>query len=133
MATVAFVAIVAGLVTVLSVSLLISPVVGAAADLDEVDLALGSAAVTRSAVAQATIFAVGNANGTATPEASAAAFTRRNPIIFPGYSENRYQDREFATMAPSSIRIRRFARPPISGSCVTTSSVRPSALSASNV
>jgi signal transduction histidine kinase len=67
-----------GLVSVLSISLLVSPLAGAAAELDDTDLALGSAAVTRAAVGQATVFAVANANGTATPEAAAAALADAN-------------------------------------------------------
>lgn len=76
--TAAIVAIFVGLVSVLSISLLVSPITEAAGELDDVDLALGSAAVTRAAVSQATVFAVAGSNGTATPEAAATALAEAN-------------------------------------------------------
>jgi len=71
--TAAIAAIFVSLVLVLSSSFMVTPISEAAAELDDVDLALGSAAVSRSAAAQAAIFAVANSSGTATPEAAATA------------------------------------------------------------
>ncbi|MCP3975382.1 MAG: HAMP domain-containing histidine kinase [bacterium] len=68
----AFAAIVA-MATVTAGSLAVTDLAATATQLDETDLALGSAAVTRAAMAQAVVFAVDNANGTATDAAFVAA------------------------------------------------------------
>ncbi len=69
-ALVVFAAIVA-LATAAAWSLAVGDLATTATQLDETDLALGSAAVTRAATAQAVLVAVDNSNGTATDEAFA--------------------------------------------------------------
>ena len=56
----------------------IPPVSDAAFQLDDADLAIGSAAVTRAAASQAVVFAVDNSNGAATDEALLAALAEAN-------------------------------------------------------
>lgn len=54
---------------------MIDPVARHASEIDEVDLAIGSAAVTRSATVQAIVFAIDHANGVASAEARDAALS----------------------------------------------------------
>ena len=69
--------LVAGLIVALSSALTftssVEPLADSARRLDDVDLAIGSAAVTRLAAAQAVVFAIDQANETATPEALSLA------------------------------------------------------------
>lgn len=66
-------AAVIGLATAAAWSLAGRDLAATAMELDETDLTIGSAAVTRAATAQAVVFAVDNANGTVSNEALAAA------------------------------------------------------------
>ena len=59
----------------------VSGVASAAGELDEVDLALGSSAIARSATHQAVLFAVDEANGTADAEALALALAEARTSI----------------------------------------------------
>jgi len=73
-----YLAVAVALVSLAVSSLVVAPVVENATSLDDIDLALGSVAVTRSAVNQATVFAVGAATGAASDESLAAALGEAN-------------------------------------------------------